>query len=94
MMAKSGAKKAPQKKRNKKTEHSIYHCVESALELYFDDMDGHDPANVYELVLSQAEKPMLEVVLKQTQGNITKSAEILGINRATLRKKLMKYGLE
>ena len=94
MMAKSGAKKAPQKKRKIKTEHSIYHCVESALEIYFEDMDGHDPANVYELVLSQAEKPMLEVVLRQTQGNITKSAEILGINRATLRKKLMKYGLE
>ncbi|MEE8233990.1 MAG: helix-turn-helix domain-containing protein, partial [Gammaproteobacteria bacterium] len=47
-----------------------------------------------ELVLTQIEKPMLEVVLKQTQDNITRSAEILGINRATLRKKLKKYALE
>ena len=82
------------KKQIKKSVESIYHCVESAMDIYFEDMDGHDPSNLYELVLSQTEKPMLEVVLRQTQGNITKSAEILGINRATLRKKLMKYGLE
>ena len=94
MMAKSGGKKKPQKKQIKKSAESISHCVERALDNYFEDMDGHDPANIYELVLSQTEKPMLEVVLKQTQRNITKSAEILGINRATLRKKLKKYDLE
>ena len=94
MMAKSGGKKAPQKKQIKKSAESIYHCVENALDIYFEDLDGHDPANIYELVLSQTEKPMLEVVLKQAQGNITKSAEMLGMNRATLRKKLKKYDLE
>ncbi len=94
MMTKSGGKKAPQKKQIKKSVESIYHCVESALDIYFEDLDGHDPANIYELVLSQTEKPMLEVVLRQAQGNITKSAEMLGINRATLRKKLKKYDLE
>jgi len=57
-------------------------------------MDGHDPSDLYELIISQTEEPMLEIVLKQTQGNITRSAEILGINRATLRKKLKKYALE
>jgi len=94
MMVKSGSKKVPQKKKKERRTQSIYHCVESALNLYFKDMDCHDPYNLYELILSQTEKPMLEVVLKQTQGNITKSAEILGINRATLRKKLKKYDLE
>ncbi len=94
MMAKSGGKTAPQKKQIKKSAESIYHCVENALDIYFEDMDGHDPGNLYELILSQTEKPMLVVVLKQSQGNINKSAEILGINRATLRKKLKKYGLE
>jgi Fis family transcriptional regulator len=94
MMAKSGGKKAPQKKQIKKSAESIYHCVENALDIYFEDLDGHDPANIYELVLSQTEKPMLEVVLRQAQGNITKSAEMLGMNRATLRKKLKKYDLE
>ena len=57
-------------------------------------MDGHDPTDLYELILSQVEKPVFEVVLQQTQGNITRSAEMLGINRATLRKKLKKYALE
>lgn len=94
MMAKSGGKKPPQKKQIKKSAESIYLCVENALEIYFEDMDGHDPDNLYELVLSQTEKPMLEVVLKHARGNITKAAEMLGINRATLRKKLKKYDLE
>jgi len=94
MMAKTVGKKKSQKQRKERRAKSIYHCVESALNLYFEDMDGHDPSDLYELVLSQVEKPVLEVVLKQTQGNITRSAEILGINRATLRKKLKKYALE
>ena len=95
-MAKASSKKKPQQnqKLKERRAQSIFHCVESALNLYFEDMDGHDPSDLYELVLSQTEKPMLQVVLKQTQGNITRSAEMLGINRATLRKKLKKYDLE
>ncbi|MCH8262068.1 MAG: hypothetical protein IIA77_03315 [Proteobacteria bacterium] len=93
-MAKLGIKKVPQKKRKERRTESIHQCVESALNLYFEDMDGHDPSDLYELIISQTEEPMLEIVLKQTQGNITRSAEILGINRATLRKKLKKYALE
>ena len=94
MMAGSGSKKGIQKKRTKGRDQSIHHCVENALNIYFKDMDGHDPVGLYELVLSQVEKPLFEVVLKQAQGNITKSAEMLGINRATLRKKLRKYDME
>jgi Fis family transcriptional regulator, factor for inversion stimulation protein len=94
MMAKAGSKKKPQQKQKERRDQSIFHCVENALNNYFEDMDGHDPSDLYELVLSQTEKPMLQVVLKQTQGNITRSAEMLGINRATLRKKLKKYDLE
>ena len=94
MMAKSSSKKAPQKKRKERRNKSIYHCVEGALNIYFEDLDGQDPSGLYELILSQVEQPLLKTVLKQTQGNITRSAEILGINRATLRKKLKKYDLE
>ena len=94
MMAKFGNKKIPQKKRKERRKKSIHYCVESALNLYFENMDGHDPSDLYELIISQTEEPMLEIVLKQTQGNITRSAEILGINRATLRKQLKKYALE
>ena len=93
MMVKSGSNRAQQKKRKERRKKSIHHCIESALDSYFEDMDGHDPSDLYELILSQTEKPLLEVVLKQTQGNITRSAEILGINRVTLRKKLKKYDL-
>lgn len=94
MKAKSAKGKSIQKKAKEGRDQSIANCVEGALILYFKDMDGHDPQDLYELVLAQVEKPMLEVVLGQTQGNITRSAEMLGINRATLRKKLKKYKLE
>ena len=94
MIIKSGGKRVTQKKRKEGHDQSIQNCVESALNTYFEDLDGHEPYDLYELILSQTEKPLLEVVLKQAQGNITKSAEMLGINRATLRKKLKKYDLE
>ena len=72
---------------------SIAECVKHALIAYFDGLDDHQPCAVYELVLSQTEKPMLEVVMQHTKGNITKAAKILGLNRITLRRKLAKYGL-
>ena len=79
--------------KEKPTAQTIYHCVKSAVDIYFDDMDGHKLSNLYELVLSQVEKPMLEVVMRQTRGNMTKAAGILGISRGALRKKLQQYGL-
>jgi Fis family transcriptional regulator len=45
------------------------------------------------MVLSEMENPLLKVVLQYARGNQSKAAEILGINRSTLRKKLAKYGL-
>ena len=68
-------------------------CVHTALELYFKDLGGHKPNNVYQMVLSEVEHPLLTVVLQYARGNQSKAAEILGINRSTLRKKLAKYGL-
>jgi Fis family transcriptional regulator, factor for inversion stimulation protein len=68
-------------------------CVHTALELYFKDLGGHRPKNVYQMVLSEVEHPLLKVVLQYARGNQSKAAEILGINRSTLRKKLAKYGL-
>jgi Fis family transcriptional regulator len=63
------------------------------MEFYFSELNGQEPARLYELVLSQVEQPLLEVVMHQTQGNISRAAQFLGMNRATLRKKLNKYGL-
>lgn len=67
--------------------------VKEALETYFVRLNGHRPGGLYDFVLSEVERPMLEVVMKRTRGNISKAAQYLGLNRATLRKKLERYGL-
>jgi len=71
----------------------ICHAVREALEQYFRDLDGETPQAIYDMVLSRVEKPMLEVVLDKAQGNQTRAAELLGINRNTLRKKMQEHDL-
>ena len=68
--------------------------VQRALEHYFTQLDGHTPANLYQLVLQQIEPPLLKTVLQYTQGNQTRAADILGLDRGTLRKKLKFYAQE
>ena len=67
--------------------------VRRSLNRYFRDLDGERPCAIYEMVLSSVEKPMLEVVMKQADGNQTVAADLLGINRNTLRRKLTEHGL-
>ncbi len=67
--------------------------IEMALERYFADLDGQPGGNLYAMVMQQVEKPLLETVLHHTRGNQTKAAQYLGINRATLRKRLKAYNL-
>lgn len=69
-------------------------AVRNCLERFFVDLDGHQPAEIYQLVMGEVEPAMLQTVMQFAQGNQTRAAEILGINRATLRKKLRQYGLE
>ncbi len=69
-------------------------CVRSALDEYFKDLDGEPPHAVYNMVLQCVEKPMLEYVLNRACGNQSKAAEILGLNRNTLRKKLQQHNLQ
>jgi Fis family transcriptional regulator len=68
-------------------------CVVNALEQYFRDLDGESPSAIYDMVLKSVEKPMIEVVLAKAGGNQTLAAEMLGINRNTLRKKLTEHQL-
>jgi Fis family transcriptional regulator len=75
------------------SKQSIEECVRKSLEKYFRDLDGESAHNVYEMVMLTVERPVLEVAMEQAQGNQSVAAEILGINRNTLRKKLQLHGL-
>ena len=68
-------------------------AVTQALEKYFAELSGEVPSAVYDMVLCCVERPMLEVVMRQAANNQTVAAQILGINRNTLRKKLSDHGL-
>ena len=76
------------------SQNGLGHSVRLAMENYFADLDGHDASDLYDLFIAQVEKPMLEVVLEHSRGNMTKASQLLGLNRATLRSRLKKYGLD
>ena len=71
----------------------IEECIRDSLENYFKDLRGVEPAAMYELILGVVEKPLLEVVMKHAEGNQSKAAAWLGINRNTLRRKLLDHEL-
>ena len=68
-------------------------CVENSLTQYFKDLNGEEARGVYQMVLTEMEKPLLEAVMKHADKNQSKAARVLGINRNTLRKKLDLHGL-
>ncbi len=69
-------------------------AVRRALERYFKDMDGEKPTAIHEMVLKNVEKPMIETVLRFAEGNQTLAAEMLGINRNTLRSKMQRLHIK
>lgn len=73
--------------------NEIAESVVRTLDQYFRDLDGEKPAAIYDMVMKNAERPMLEFVLKLANGNQTVAADMLGINRNTLRRKLSDYEL-
>ena len=68
-------------------------CVKLAVEDYLRQLDGHDVSEFFSLVMTEVEAPLLEAVLAHANGNQSRAAAMLGINRATLRKKLRRYNL-
>ncbi|MCW9014685.1 MAG: DNA-binding transcriptional regulator Fis [Gammaproteobacteria bacterium] len=72
---------------------SLNESVKSAIAQFLSELDGEHPDNIYDLVMQQVEEPLLELVLDYVDGNQSKAAECLGINRGTLRKKLKTYEL-
>lgn len=67
--------------------------TDEALRRYFASLNGYKPGDLYQLVMGEVEKPLFRAVLDYTGGNQSEAAEILGINRGTLRKKLKSYKL-
>ena len=70
---------------------SLSEQVKKAMKKYFANLGDANPANIYEMVMAQVEPELLKAVMKHTNNNQSKAANILGLNRATLRKKLYRY---
>ncbi len=75
------------------TKQSLQDCVRENVETFFADLDGTEPANLHDMLMRAVEKPMLEVVMARAQFNQSRAAVWLGLNRNTLRKKLLEHGL-
>jgi Fis family transcriptional regulator len=76
------------------TRAPLRECVREALDVYLTSLGDHDAHDLFRLVMHEVEIPMLQAVLAHTRGNQSRAAQMLGINRGTLRKKLRLYGLE
>jgi Fis family transcriptional regulator len=72
---------------------NIEDCVRETLTQYFKDLNGAEPHSLHDMVIHTVEKPLLDVVMRQAEGNQSKAAEWLGINRNTLRRKLLEHRL-
>lgn len=71
----------------------IEECIRDSLAQYFKDLRGAEPHSVHQMIIDAVEKPLLEVVMRQADGNQSRAAEWLGINRNTLRRKLLDHKL-
>jgi Fis family transcriptional regulator, factor for inversion stimulation protein len=71
----------------------IEECIRESLETYFKDLRGADPHSVYEMVMNTVERPLLDVVMAHAERNQSRAADWLGINRNTLRRKLVEHKL-
>lgn len=68
-------------------------AVETAMRRYFEHLDGSQATDLYAMVMAEVEAPLLASVMEHTDGNQTRAADVLGLNRGTLRKKLKQYGI-
>jgi Fis family transcriptional regulator len=73
---------------------SLRDHAESALDAYFEKLNGHRPSGLYALVMREIEEPLFRAVMAYVDGNQSHAAQVLGINRGTLRRKLGDYGLD
>jgi Fis family transcriptional regulator, factor for inversion stimulation protein len=71
----------------------IDQCIRDNLRAYLRDLQGTEPTALYDMVLAAVERPLLEVVMHHANHNQSRAADMLGLNRNTLRKKLLDHGL-
>jgi len=74
-------------------QNNLHDCVRASMEGFFRDLDGTEPANLHDMLVKAVERPLLEVVMEQAQHNQSRAAVWLGLNRNTLRKKLLEHKL-
>lgn len=75
-------------------ENEIASCIRKAIGSYLSDLDGEKPGHIYNMVIQCVEKPLIEIAMQHTKGNQTRAAELLGINRNTLREKMKQYQIK
>jgi len=76
------------------TDHErISECISNVLDHYLVDMENHFNGDLYNIILSEVERPLIEKVMCYTQNNQSNTAQILGVSRGTLRKKLNQYAI-
>lgn len=75
-------------------ENEIACCVRKAVDGYLIDLDGEKPCPIYSMVMKSVEKPLIELAMKHANGNQTLAAELLGINRNTLRNKIKQFKIK
>lgn len=72
---------------------SLETLVRESLERYLRDLDGEAPTHLYDMVRKAIERPTFELVMQYAEHNVSRAADMLGMNRNTLRKKLDEYDL-
>jgi Fis family transcriptional regulator, factor for inversion stimulation protein len=75
------------------SQHTIRESVAHAMQNYLSQLEGQDSTGVYDMVLAEVEEPLLQAIMKYTRKNQTRAANMLGLNRGTLRKKLKQYNM-
>ena len=75
------------------SKRQIEDCVRGSLDSYFRDLKGTEPDGLYDMLVRVVEKPLLDVVMARAEGNQSRAAQWLGLNRNTLRKKLLEHKL-
>ncbi len=76
-----------------RSESTLRDAAARVVRRYLHDLNGSECRDLYDLMLSQVERPVLEEALRHCGGNLTRTSELLGMNRATLRKKLAELGI-